>query len=169
MPEPSDRSGTNPYRPPTVTSTHQPPAGRKIYTVLAATVIGLIGGGVAEYLIYADDPRTGTSGPSLRFVVVAGSLVCGAIWFLAGTIVGTRVRTLTIPLITSLLAVVLWIAFGGTYADVLGAATCFAWPLGGLLGAVLWRALLRRRIATLANQNSMEVPQPHHDSIPPIS
>ena len=143
----SEEPTVNPYQPPAADSASLHSRSSRLLTIIVATLIGVVGGGLTEYSIYVGDPRLGKSGPTLPVTVVGGSLICGILWFFVGTFAGSSLRTLALPLIISLISAGLWVAIGGTYADVLAAASCVGWPLGGLAGAILWRFLRRRKIS----------------------
>lgn len=136
----------NPYDPPKVVSEELRRESRvdsaRLGVVFVLAFLGANVGGWCEMLIYANDPRTGTSnGPPLWVVVVGGAVLCGVVWALIGWIAGANLKRIYAALFGSIIFALGWILIGGTYTDVLGAATVFAWPLGGIIGVAAARFL----------------------------
>ena len=131
---------TNPYSPPNTrverTRDSATCTRRFAYSkglLVASTVTGGLVTAIAIYAIYVDDPRTGVRGPTLQFSVFMGTLLSSVVWCLSGWLQRRGIPGLLITFILAAASAGLWIAVGGTYADVLGAAACAAWPLGGLI------------------------------------
>ncbi len=131
----------NPYKPPRVTTSDSASRPRPwYYGALFLGIVGSVGAAAAIYFIYVNDPRTGTrNGPSLTTAVVGAAVICGFGWLIAGAIAGTSIRRILIAHSAGGIAAVTWVAIGGTYNDVLSAATVVGWPLGGVAGAGLAR------------------------------
>lgn len=139
----------NPYSPPGVPQPDEPKAkpgrsrARLFASVIACTLLGGSVTAGAVYEIFVDDPRTGTeAGITLNVAVVMGTLLSGFLWFLAGCFQPGTLSGLIKTFTFAAAVAGAWILVGGTYADVLGAAACVAWPLGGLVISV--SAFLRR-------------------------
>ncbi len=133
-PEPVHRTGdTNPYQAP---ATLQPPNKSHPKVTALSSLIGGFVTAVAIYWIYVDDPRTGTAGPSLEFAVTGGTILSSAIWAISARLHCRGPLSLALTITMGLVCAGLWIAIGGTYADVLAAAACVAWPCGGLLASI---------------------------------
>lgn len=149
MMDSAGQTNENPYEPPAAIPDVSEAASTTTWisrtlpwllTVFGVATTAAIVGGLVEYLIYVDDPRTGTSaGPPLIVPVLGGGLLCGTAWGLVTMIAQGRAKALLIALAISILVAAIWVAVGGTYADVLAAATVVGWPLGGIVGAMISR------------------------------
>lgn len=144
-------SPENPYASPLDVGPSSSSARTRTWSLrvtLASTFLGALVTGVAVYLIYVNDPRTGTAnGPSLVFVVVGGSLISALVWALSGWL-QRSVSDLTVTFTVAALVAAVWVGVFGVYADVLSAAAVVGWPVGGLVVSVLRfsrRRWLKRR------------------------
>ena len=114
--------------------------------VVCAVAIGATVGGVIEFWIYHDDPRVGTkNGPPLMLAVLAGAIVCGVGLLISNLIAKATWTGLTLSIMSATFVWGLWTGFGGTYADVLGAATVVGIPAGAIGGAIVYRTFKSRR------------------------
>ena len=105
-----------------------------------AIVVGLAGaayGAISELVLYAHDARLGsTAMPPLSVTAAYGAIAAGALWTVASAIAKTKRTPLLWALATSVGMIVVWVAVGGTYVDVLSAAFIFGSPIGGIVGAL---------------------------------
>ena len=104
-------------------------------------ITALIGGFVTAlsiFAIYVDDPRTGTrNGPTLEFSVCAGAGLSSVIWLISGFFQRRGILGLIETCALAAVFAAGWILVtGSTYADVLGAAACVGWPLGGFVASI---------------------------------
>jgi hypothetical protein len=117
----------------------------RLRTALQAGVAGAFFAAIAEVLVYANDDRVGSMGPSLLVTAALGGAVAGALWAAAGAIAGPRRTPWVWAVVTSLLVLGGWIVGFGTYQDVMGAAVILGWPVGGIVGATFGGEILKSR------------------------
>lgn len=129
---------TNPYLPPQ-TLPSRPKQYLNSYSkglFAASAITGGLATASAIYLIYVNDSRIGVSGPKLEVAIAGGTALSSAIWALSGWLQRGGAIGLVITLVIAAMSAGLWIVLFGTYADVLGAAACVAWPCGGFVASV---------------------------------
>jgi hypothetical protein len=133
----SDPRANNPYQPPREVAADKLSSTRlsKRYAGLAMGVFGATAGSLAEYLIYHADSRLGKH--ELQQLVIVGGVACGLLWTITGAVTGWQLKRMGLTLAASLVVAGLWVLLGGTHDDVLGAAVCVGWPVGGLGAAIL--------------------------------
>ena len=135
----------NPYESPQANVPFGPKADAQpnfpacsIGLMAASVLVGALVTASAIYFIYVDDPRTGTrSAPTLEFAVSAGAALSSVIWLVSGFFQRRGIFGLIETFIVAALFAGGWILMSGTtYADVLGAASCVGWPIGGLVASI---------------------------------
>ena len=133
---------TNPYRSPQTTEAHalrvssQDPSSHSKGLIAASVLVGGLATAVAIYLIYVKDPRTGVRAPKLEYTVMGATALSSAIWAVSGWLQRRGSIGLAMTFVVAAISAGLWIAFFGTYADVLGAAACIGWPCSGFVASV---------------------------------
>jgi hypothetical protein len=120
---------------------------QRLLTALWAGLAGSVISAILAVFIYANDPRfDGThSGLDLRNALLLSGGFAGVLWAIVGLITGPRTRTLLAAIGGSIAALILWIAVGGTYQDVLMAGVNVGLPIGGIAGATIQRFIEKRR------------------------
>jgi hypothetical protein len=146
----------NPYQPPKEISARSrtPTIWPRFFMIVTVAFMGAAGGGLAEYLIYEGDPRRGRGAPTLEATIVGGGSACAVQWAIAGAIIPIEVKRIAVLIVASLATALLWIAIGGTYADVLGAATIFGWSGGAVLTAIAVRINDRKSVRLSMDEQS---------------
>ena len=131
----------NPYDSPRSDSDSNVGSQRRLGAILGAAVVGGLATMIALYFIYVNDPRTGTSGPTIEFVVFGGGALSSVIWAISGWFQRDGMNGFALTIIVASMTALLWVVIGGTYADVVAASAVVGWPCGGLLASVgqfLW-------------------------------
>ena len=141
------RNTENPYESPGSTSVSNVGDQQHLGMIVGSAFVGGLLTVAALYSIYVNDPRTGTSGPSLEFVLFGGGALSAVIWAASGWFQRYGMIGFVLTIVIASVTAVLWVVIGGTYADVVAAAATAGWPCGGLAAAVgqyfWWRSTRR--------------------------
>lgn len=117
----------------------------RLVTAVPVGMVGAVLAGAFLAYVYLHDQRVVLHAFSVWQPTVAGGLLAGALWAVAGAVAGRRRLPLLLALATSVVTVVAWRAFMGGYADVMATGVSVAWPVGGIIGATIGGRILRKR------------------------
>jgi len=120
-------------------------AGSRLRGAAWAGLGGAAYGTLSTFLLYRNDVRVvSLHAISLLPAVGMGMLLAGFLWAAAGAIAGMQKGRLLWAVAASIAATLVWVLVGGTDVDVLQGAIVCGGPLGGIVGALIGRAVSKR-------------------------
>ena len=127
--------------PPVKQNAARVPKRERLLGAMYGGVGGALYGAVAEWLIFVNDDRN----IPLQIPMVAGGLIAGILFAIAGSIAARRLATWNWIIASNVIVVVTWVAVFGTYEDVVSASVLFGGPPSAIIAAIVHRIIANRR------------------------